>query len=41
MRVLAAQKRHVQHPLQLHVVHEQRAAGQQPRIFVAEDPLTD
>ena len=39
VRVVAAQERHVQHPRQLHIVHEQGAAGEQPRVFVPEDAL--
>ena len=38
VRVFAAHERDVQHPGKLDVVHEQRAAGQEPRVFVPRDP---
>ncbi len=37
VRVLAPHERHVQHAGKLHVVDEQRASGQQPRVLVARD----
>ena len=37
VRVIAAHERHMQHPRQLHIVHEPRAAGQQPRVLVARN----
>ena len=39
--VIAAQKRRVEHPRQMHVVHELRAAGEEPGVFVARNRLTD
>ena len=36
VRVVAAHERHVQHARQLHIVHEERAAGEQPRVLVAD-----
>ena len=41
VRVDAADERHVQHPGQLHVVDEQRPAGQQSGVFVAGDATTE
>ena len=41
MGIGAAQEGHVQHARQVHVVDEQRLPGEQPRIFVAFDPLTE
>ncbi len=37
----APHERDVQHPRQLHVVDEQRAAGEQPGVFVAANAATD
>ena len=37
----AAHERDVQHPRQLHIVHEHRAAGEQARVFVAADAAAE
>lgn len=39
--VRAPQEGDVQRALELDVVHEERAAGQEPRVCVPQDPLTD
>ncbi len=41
VRQRAAHERDVQHARQLHVVDEQRVAGEQPRILVASDGLSE
>jgi hypothetical protein len=35
VRVLAADERDVQHAVEMHVVDELRAPGEEPRVFVA------
>ena len=37
MRVVTPDERHVQHPGQLDIVHEKRAARQQPRVFIPKN----
>ena len=37
VRVIAPHECHVQHAVQLHVIHEERASGEQPRIFTPKD----
>jgi hypothetical protein len=39
--MIASEKRRVQYPRQMHVVHELRAARQQPRVFIPADGPTD
>jgi hypothetical protein len=41
VRVLAAQEGGVEHPREMHVVDELRAAGEEALIFVSADRLTD
>jgi hypothetical protein len=41
VRVIASHEAHVQHSRQLDIIDEKRPAGQQPRIFVSDNPLTD
>ena len=41
MSVIATEKRSMQHSRQVHVIHELRAAGEQPRVFVPPDRLTN
>ena len=37
MSVFAAHERHVQHAFNLHVVHEEGASGEQPRVLIPQD----
>ena len=41
VRVLAPGEGDVEHPVDLHVVGEERAAGEQPRILAPPDPFAD
>jgi hypothetical protein len=41
VRVVAANECHVQHPRELDIVNKQRAAREQPRVFVSWYPLTE